>query len=624
MKLTKQAIIFLVIFISITALCVFLTSTKIHTSNYITNYESIIDIDTSGNIHVEETVVMKYSSYDNYFIRGIRLTKEIDEKIIKDETELRNVSVMCFRGDLINDADYAKDITDDVDIVYSFTGKNSYETEGGTEYLYSGDNIEYICIDAINAGHLDGTMTYIYKYDIYNMATIYNDCAELYYKLFDGQEMDYDIKYSKVSVGLPKAVNSDSLYCFSHGVKSIYKEVAYNSVTFYAQDTDEGTTFGIRTLFPKETLTENESNKVNKDVLSKYLDIENRLVDKLNKQEVFKKIARILTYVIIGVMVIITIVIYVKYDKEIIVKDCGRITTPPYDYNPALVGYLVHGKSVSDNDLIATLLDLIRKGYIKCESVDDNNEDFVLTKQEDSSYELTKYERCVYSYFLETIGDGNSVSTVDIKNYGKTEAEAETYTKILSEFKNDVIEDATNYEFYYDQKVLKTKLMFFLLIPIAFIMFLVIGKILFASKMIMNALVIIGISIAYAVYILTFKKRTEEGSIHYNKWMAYKKYLEEEKSVKDMNMDKMDYFESLLCYATSLQVSKRIMKELKVEAKTFSNGGSSYFSIYPVLFYSYNDFHHNYSTTISSSSSSSSGGGGFSGGGGGGGFSGGR
>ncbi|MBP5408448.1 MAG: hypothetical protein J6Y42_04860, partial [Bacilli bacterium] len=119
MKLTKQAIIFLVIFISITALCVFLTSIKIHTSNYITNYESIIDIDSSGNIHVEETVVMKYSSYDNYFIRGIRLTKEIDEKIIKDKTELRNVSVMCFRGDLVNDADYAKDITDDVDIVYS-------------------------------------------------------------------------------------------------------------------------------------------------------------------------------------------------------------------------------------------------------------------------------------------------------------------------------------------------------------------------------------------------------------------------------------------------------------------------------------------------------------------------
>lgn len=623
MRIRKDVIIIVISFIAIIILSMFLITRNFYSSNYITDYEAIVDVDEYGNIHVEETVVMKYSEYDNYFIREIKLAKEIDEKIVLDKSSLHNVEVMCFRGDLINDADYVTNITNRVDIISTLDGNYSYLTEDGYEHLPDIDNIEYICIDAIHAGHLDKTMTYVYKYDIYNQATLYNDCSELYYKFFDGNDMQYDVKNARVSVSIPKQVNSNDFHCYSHGVNKVYEEKTSNSATFYMKNVYAGKTLAVRAILPTDVLTKTEDIYQDIDVFDKYLSVENKLNEKAINGEKFRKIALILNIVTIGLMSIALIIIYFAFDKEIVISDVGAIHNPPYDYNPALVGYLMHQEDVREDDYIATLLDLIRKGYIEYKELDGEENNYYLIKKLDSSYELANYERSVFSYFIDMIGDGEKVSISQIKEYGKSETDAKNFIKMLEDFKKDVKLEGKKLNFYYDQKMVKTKLMFVLIIPLLFLIFLIVGKFLFDVKMLASVVVTFVFIAIFVVYVLTFKKRTKEGSIHYNKWKAYKEYLSKS-NVKDMKIDQMDYFDSMLVYATTLGLSKRLMNELKVEAKGSSElFNNHYYSIYPCLYYSCISCNDNYHASISSSGGSS--GGGFSGGGGGGGgFSGGR
>ena len=603
----RNSIIFILCFILIIGIATFLFTIKFKGDNYITDYEAIIDVDKYGSIHVRETVVMKYSSYDNYFIRGIKFQKDVDGNIINDGVALSDVVVGCYRGDLINDPDDAINISHRIDVAYSYSENNSYETEHGKKYLKSIDNEEFICIDAINCGHLKDTMTYIYDYDISNMATIYDDCAELYYNLFDS-ENEYDINYSKVQITLPNKV--DSLLGFSHGYKYVYKEETNQSITIYTNDIKANTEYGIRILFNKDVLTNNDVNYYSKNVYDSFILQEDELLASLEESikyiEIFDPILKILGYLVIAAMAVITMIVYFRYDKEYDIKYDGKISTPPYDYSPAIVGYLINSEAVNTSDVTATLLDLLRRKVIYYK--EDENNDLVLWK-DDEVFSLKSYENLVINFYFNVIGDGESVSLKAIEEYGKKSNSSQKLSDMFTNFQKEVIKAGESNNFYFDQKKIKTKLMLFIIIPILYLVFNIICKFLIGVDVVNHAIGIGIILIAYIIYIITFKKKTKEGCIHYCKWLAYKEYLMNMKSIKNMDLTQIDYFDSVLVFAVTFNIENKIMKELKVRED------HSYL-VYHTLYYSNNHFYSNanFSSSGSTSSSGGGGGGGFSGG----------
>ena len=77
-------------------------------------------------------------------------------------------------------------------------------------------------------------------------------------------------------------------------------------------------------------------------------------------------------------------------------------------------------KKTDDADLTATLLDLIRRGYIAIDGFEESKtSDFTLERTETSTIDLLPHERSLITWFFDHIGRGKTVTTRQIKDYGK-------------------------------------------------------------------------------------------------------------------------------------------------------------------------------------------------------------
>jgi uncharacterized membrane protein len=632
-------VFFILVFIGI-----FFSNADSYSEIDINRYDSTITLDNEGNMHVSETWDMNYNGEYRVRFRDIAYQKFPDNYNFPKGSEntasfdTNSVSVSITKDGL--------DITNYIGIGYSW--ENDYDELG--ELVRCEPNISYcesIFIDTGYSGGLYGDIILEYNYTILGAVSEYSDIAELNWVLLEYAEST--IKEGTVTINLPSnTYSTEDLYVFGHGLSDGNLEIIDNdTIEINFSNMKDREFLEFRLLMPTE-LYPNIADKnvfindgINKTLILEY---EARLAN-------YSNLGIILTQIFLGLAVIITL--YLLYMLN---KNNKKYFTPhetefkgdylrelPDDLTPAEMSYVYYLGKNNDEDITATLLDLIRRKIIKIDyegqELTSSNADFALTLNEDADVEyLLPHEEHLIKWFFKTIGDGTRVSTKQIENYGNKDlTKAKKFQSEASRFKTQVKLANANVTITDPMlKVYKSKSLKSLTIPI--ILILAIAFLSFIFKAITTiplsntySFVLLAIvSVIYFIYFTAFKtKRSKESMETFVRWDAFKKFLIDFGNFDDYPIPGVIVWEHYLVYAVSLKCADKVMQQLRVKLPMDEEMASK--STYLGLGYGRRNFYYgaglfsvnqtlrsarmNAARKISQSSSSSGGrGGGFGGG----------
>lgn len=628
------------------------------TTNYAEYYISTITVNEAGDADITETLVINFKSYYNYIYRDINISKGFENNPLmkginydasSGELIKSSVKVNVYEGNV-----YEENVTDITDKVYIGKSYNGDKTRYGDAIecpCYNGycyDDCESLYIDANDYGKFEGVYSFTFEYTIVGMVTSYNDCAELNYVMFD--YLGFKTKEAAVRINLPNSTyDKEEIYGYVHSASNgSYTQDGNHGFDIYAKNVASDDKLEFRVVFPKDIISGLDGKyTINADMKSKILSYEEELSAETAMLHSVQVAIDVFAVVIVVGLVVITIIVYKKYDKEFVPKFNNEYYRElPSNYPPAIMSYLYYFQKTNNEDFSATILNLVRRKYLELNCLGDINDkkadyELVFTNKEIEG--LMPHERNILNFIINIIGDGKKVTFDEIEAYGKSYANAQRFQDEARKFTKSVEKDAKNFDFFIDTKKAKAKVSIYGIIGIIIgILIALIGSSM-GLDITIHAFVIIGLSIIYLIYVSSIKKRSINGNEEYAMWKAFRHFLCEFGSLKDYSVAGIDIWEEYLVYATSLKIADKVMEQLKVKLPQMDNTDATFLYYGPGDYYSFYMIHrinhayaHGYANamgTIAAHNTRNSGGsgghgGGFSGGssfgGGGGGFRGGR
>ena len=471
-------------------------------------------------------------------------------------------------------------------------------------------------------------------YTLYDVVVKYSDIAELYWN-FIGDGWDYGIDNVSITVtvpGLPK-----TLKVFGHGPLNGYSEITEsNSVILVVDDLRSGEQVDARILFDNSLVA--PTKVVNENKLESILTEEAKLAEQANIKREMAKNAFWGSIVVVIVGLIIPIIVYVMARKKAFkaVFDGKYYRELPEDYGPAIMNKVLYPTtgSASSYDMLATLLDLVRRKYVEIDPITKEGKkkttDYLLKLVKTDLSELNDSEK----HFVERLifVDINEITLKELskKNSRSMSAQNKAYkeytrwTEIITRLaKEKLLLKTKNVKIGKD--VLKCVLAFLLIIAVV-----VYGAVNNYEDIIGIGMMGVFAGIFELVIVILnlhdLNVRTEKGVEHKAMWKAFKNFLLDFSKLDERDYNSIAIWEHYLVYATALGISKQVIKELKLVYPTEfedNNIMSTYVTIGLLsnddTFSSFSDsFTSAASTAFSSPSSSNGSGGGFSGGAGGG------
>jgi len=510
-----------------------------------------------------------------------------------------------------------------------FKASEYYPTEKELKVTQNkkGDMFTYRIYDESN----NENKVFLLEYQLKNTATIYNDTAEFYWKFFDKTNTS-PIGHVKIKLEFSETVLPGDMKVFGHGASSGMVSIEDDGKVIYEVNRlSSGEMVEARILFPVNLVS--ESNKIVRE--NKYAEImaeEISWANKTNRQNSINVLGFLLAPLLLLFNIFFAIRVYYKYDKELKADvDMEYYRELPGDITPAVLSKLMSIQGVGTKDILATLMDLVRKKYLKVEEIPTGRKkDYRFTRLEPETINLKKHESQLIHWLFYSIGDGKSIALKEIKDYAKASLTQLSFQSNYRKWIKAVGKEFKKYNYFGQSKesikvTLKTILIEFAVIILLALLGLLFGGQWFAFFPAFFMVIFTGpILIVYGAIL---KKKTRLGINEYTKWRAFKRFLLHFSNMKDYEIPSIAVWEHYLVYAISLGVAEKVISRLKVVLgnQDISFRNSTY--LYAMTDRSGNlnsgmfkSFNKSFSSAfVSASSSSSGGGGGFSSGGGGGG-----
>jgi len=510
-----------------------------------------------------------------------------------------------------------------------FKASEYYPTEKELKVTQNkkGDMFTYRIYDESN----NENKVFLLEYQLKNTATIYNDTAEFYWKFFDKTNTS-PIGHVKIKLEFSETVLPGDMKVFGHGASSGMVSIEDDGKVIYEVNRlSSGEMVEARILFPVNLVS--ESNKIVRE--NKYAEImaeEISWANKTNRQNSINVLGFLLAPLLLLFNIFFAIRVYYKYDKELKADvDMEYYRELPSNITPAVLSKLMSIQGVGTKDILATLMDLVRKKYLKVEEIPaGRKKDYRFTRLEPETINLKKHEAQLIHWLFYSIGDGKSIALKEIKDYAKASLTQLSFQSNYRKWIKAVGKEFKKYNYFGQSKesikvTLKTILIEFAVIILLALLGLLFGGQWFAFFPAFFMVIFTGpILIVYGAIL---KKKTRLGINEYTKWRAFKRFLLHFSNMKDYEIPSIAVWEHYLVYAISLGVAEKVISRLKVVLgnQDISFRNSTY--LYAMTDRSGNlnsgmfkSFNKSFSSAfVSASSSSSGGGGGFSSGGGGGG-----
>lgn len=610
----------------------------------ITDYYITSDIEVAGGLKIKELVVLDgtFNGYErNIVYRNDSLEEWKAGNVNFEKSSIYNavgidnlkVAAMKVNGDVSFDtmkniSNYASEV-DSANLGESNVYTTTKNSNGIDVRMYMPANNEKVA--------------FYLEYVVANAVVMHNDVAELYFP-FIGDKFSDDIDNVNVQVFLPAADTSNNFRIWAHGPLSgeinKYQNENKENIGLIAsiKDLKANTGFDIRITFDKSLiLVPQFLHHSNEDALDKILEVENKRADDANaKRKKIKAVYYSIKYAAIGYLIFLIVMwiyIYVKFDKEYKADFKNKYNREFIDdYNVEVIDYLFN-KNITPNAMSASIMNLVYKKNISVEEMPSDKKKKEYTFKLLNKENLSKSEEYLIEFLFDTVGNGSVFTTKKLKDYAKSTSSYSTFTSKYSTWKNNVIQEGQQQNFYESN----TKIKFIGLI------IALIGGLIFVTNILCNTDILIAYAIIipiviFAIYIMTFNRRTKSGNEDYAKWKAFKNFLNDFGTFDIKELPEIALWERYMVYATIFGLAKKVQKSMNVYIQELDPNGT----IYPYYYNSwmYYDLNYavadsvnsavnsavNYSINTANANSSYSSGSGFGGGfssGGGGGFGGG-
>lgn len=592
-------------------------------------------IDISGNMVVREVIKVKGSF--NGYIRDLKY-KNSNNKVF-------DKSIDSFYGSSIYDAsnievrkvgtmNYDKELDFNVfdQSVNEFTMNDSCTVNKGC--YEKSDITDGVSLKMYNETNNSSTYFYI-EYLLGNVVVMHEDIAEVYFN-FVGDMFDDDINKYKLRVVLPDKTK-ELVRVWAHGplngnVSPIKDENGYYYGGYLEiNDLYSNTPVDMRLTFDKNLILVDHSYLKKSEVLAldKILEVENLRADKANKEREKAKFFMYGSYalgsVYLVLLVLLFVYIYIKYDKELKTNfDMEYNREFINDYDVTNIEYLFD-KKITEKAFSTSILNLIYKKNIKIEQID--KKDYKLIKVNTDN--VSESEEYLMKMIFDNIGNKEYVLLSQIKKYAKeVHGTTSEFLTSFTTWQNKVTSESIKNNFY--ESNTKIKVLGVLFSLVGYLVFYVMGRF---NGFNLFSIIIFICALVFMIYMLIFNKRTKRGAEDYQKWKAFKRFLEDFGRFDEKELPEIVLWERYLVYANIFGIADKVGKTMKIkfnEINTnnqYSNGDLLFdYMMWNNLNYSINNTVRSSVSTartvvneaIAKSSSSSGGGfgGGFSSGGG--------
>ena len=476
---------------------------------------------------------------------------------------------------------------------------------------------------------------FLLEYQLKNVVTLYNDTAEFYWKFFDESNTS-PIGHIKIEIELPSSavaeLSPEELKVFGHGPLDGKVSIQDDGKIIYE-------VFGLssremveaRILFPASMIPDS-TKIINQNKFAEIMKEELAWAKIADREKGFNIIAILLILLVVLFNIFLAIRLYFKYDKELKPEvEMDYYRELPQDITPAVLSKLMSIQGVGSKDIMATLMDLVRKKYLKIEEIPKGRKKdykFILTEESDTN-NLKKHESYLIHWLFYSIGNGKSVTLKEIKDYAKTSRTQSSFRHNYNKWVKKVGGEFKKYNYFGESKEgLKTAgkvvLMEFAGVFLLFALAILLKVQSFILMPLLFAIIFTGFGVI--IYGALIRKKTQTGINEYNKWRAFKRFLLHFSNMKDYEVPSIIVWEHYLVYAISLGVADKVISKLKLILRNqdISLRNSTYLycmtdrsgRINNSMFRSFDKV---FASAFATTSSSTGSGGGFSSGGGGGG-----
>ena len=408
--------------------------------------------------------------------------------------------------------------------------------------------------------------TFKFVYKLPEAITVYDDVAQFNRKMV-GKEWQQGINYITAKVIIPVSASYDNsnILVFGHGPLTGEVDKEGNTVVYRLNNYYPGDFLEAHILMEPEIFSEyNKSKIVHKDMKQKLLDMEAKLADEANaerdkairQQEMINKVFEkpgLIFGVLSSIWGALMYYIHVIFKRKNKVKNSvGKyLRELPDNSSPALVGGFMTN-SINDNEILATIVDLVRRKVLTLEN-SDKNSIIILTG---STENLSAQEKAIVDIYINDFGDGKSL---DLKSFGFFQKVPMSVARKFEKWRAMVQSEMNRKNLTY-QGLGCLGVIFFAFFPMIFTFAgLVIGMIT-GNKMFLLIVVmgiILFVSGAKARYP---RKELAEAK---DKWQAFKNFLSDYSQLEEAKITSVHLWEQYFVYAVALGVSDKVVKAYK-------------------------------------------------------------
>ena len=408
--------------------------------------------------------------------------------------------------------------------------------------------------------------TFKFVYKLPEAITVYDDVAQFNRKMV-GQEWQQGIKHitAKVIVPVPTDYDNSNILVFGHGPLTGEVDKEGNTVVYKLDDYYPGDFLEAHILMEPEIFSEyNKSKIVHKDMKQELLDMEAKLSeeanterDKASSQQKISKKQGVILGVLGSIWGVLMFYIYGIYRRKNRVKNSvGKyLRELPDDSSPALVGSFMTD-SISGNEILATIVDLIRRKVLMLET---SGEKSIITLVGNTE-KLSAQERVIVDIYINDFGNGKSL---DLKDFDLFQEVPMSTARKFEKWKTIIQSEMDRKDLVFEGFKGMGENLFYtslggIILGIKF--FKNILEKAMESKMFL-IIVIMGfillISLTKARYP---RKELAEAK---DKWQAFKNFLSDYSQLEEAKISSVHLWEQYFVYAIALEVSEKVVEAYK-------------------------------------------------------------
>ena len=412
--------------------------------------------------------------------------------------------------------------------------------------------------------------TFKFVYKLPEAITVYDDVAQFNRKMV-GKEWQQGINYITAKVIIPVSASYDNsnILVFGHGPLTGEVDKEGNTVVYKLNNYYPGDFLEAHILMEPEIFSEyNKSKIVHKDMKQKLLDMEAKFADEANaerdkairQQEMINKVFEkpgLIFGVLSSIWGALMYYIHVIFKRKNKVKNSvGKyLRELPDNSSPALVGGFMTN-SINDNEILATIVDLVRRKVLTLEN-SDKNSIIILTG---STKNLSDQEKAIVDIYINDFGDGKSL---DLKSFGFFQKVPMSTARKFEKWKTIIQSEMNRKDLVFEGFKGMGENLFYkslcgIILGIKFF-----GNILEKAMESKMFLIIIIMGVILFISLTKARYPRKELAEAKDKWQAFKNFLSDYSQLEEAKITSVHLWEQYFVYAVALGVSEKVVKAYK-------------------------------------------------------------